>query len=80
MAVDLDLRLARSDFWCAAVDIRGSAEPVKGVCLSVCNQRAYTDNSTDAVKSLFINLKVGSTWSSFADLQGRITFLILLIR
>ncbi len=28
--------------------------PVQGVCLCVCNQWAYTDNSTDAVDQLLI--------------------------
>ncbi len=55
----------RSNFWRAAVDIRGSALPsaamskeeplpVQGVCLCACNQWAYADNRADAVDRLLI--------------------------
>ena len=55
---------SRSNFWCAAVDIRGSALPsaVKSnkshykseVFVCVCNQSAYADNRADAVDRLLI--------------------------
>ncbi len=54
-----------SNFWRAAVDIRGSALPsaakregeslpVKSVCLCVCNPWAYAGNRADAVDRLLI--------------------------
>ncbi len=59
---------SRSNFWRAAVDIRGSALPSAAkrnkshdrskmfVCVC-CNQGAYADNSVDAVDQLLIVIK-----------------------
>ncbi len=59
---------SRSNFWRAAVDIRGSALPsaakskeellpVQSVCLCACNRWAYADYRADAVDRLFYLIK-----------------------